>query len=1089
VPFYFSGRAALPLNGPGVLPGGAYGDKSSQPTRYYTLDPVATLDFEITATKYISRSIHRGEIPFWNPYQGLGQPFFAEGGTAVLYPLNLLRLLLPVEYWDLVNFIHLLLAALFTFMFARACSLQLWSAAFSACCIFGAGYLQGYLATNPLLAGLTWLPLVLCGVERAARGFKWSSVLWPIVAGTFCLGVGSQPEQAFYSLGAVIVYLIVGIIPRCRPSVLVKILLSGLIGTLLSAPTWVQVADDILGARDTLGYIRPLVHWNHFPAIFLPYLYGDMHQSGAFGNPNVVLPPYWAFGFIPTAISFFSIVGLVVGCIRRNATMLPIAAYTALVTLWALDVWPFGLMTHAPLLARLNTYYVMGSAQILLCVSAGYGLQWLAQTTPAHWKKVLVGWILFCLVLLYIASRLYLQAYPAIDWTFFWNFSVPASAWAVLVPWFVFLGRPQPGKGKRTYLMIAFTALACMAVATFPSGAGAATANYRNSMLLVFVIVAISLTWIVRNRRWQRSVFLTGLIVTLIVQTASFLALPSWPKRYDVFTDAVYTKKLRETSQEWRTYGMDGYLFPNFSSALGISTINYLGMLVPPTTAAFLRTDLDANQPPTFFYGLAVPGTDPIGNLKAHKRFWDYVGVRYVVSSASRFNPSDRVKESLPNGPVNVGREESSSVQAVPVPLGPPGPDFLDTTVACSDGPFDSVLVKLSNYAKLPPGQVTITVLSHDGQTIDRSISDSASVHDNSLHPFPLHGLVCENPNESVVIRLRHYRQNPNLALAGWRYVAKPGFVLQRTRNDGGGSPAALAPMPFLQPVRIPITCEDTPLVGFGVFLSTYAKRNPGKVALNVDDQSGKVILSRSLDSATVEDNAFAQFELPSNLCSAGHQLVFELSHQVSAPGSMLAIWRASPNGPVRYQLHFRVDGDYNLAFRDAGSQAAIWENTTAQPRLYLAPESSPKLEWHEAQQSFAAQQDLRRSAFLETAASESCPSNPQFPRNLPAAEITSFSIQPNIFSASVRAKTSGALVLVNSYMPGWVARVNGKVAKVVRANGTFMGTCIQAPGNYDVRFEYTPRLWHASLLLSALGLILLCLSLAPWWPLLSLPC
>jgi hypothetical protein len=36
------------------------------------------------------------------------------------------------------------------------------------------------------------------------------------------------------------------------------------------------------------------------------------------------------------------------------------------------------------------------------------------------------------------------------------------------------------------------------------------------------------------------------------------------------------------------------------------------------------------------------------------------------------------------------------------------------------------------------------------------------------------------------------------------------------------------------------------------------------------------------------------------------------------------------------------------------------------------------------------------------------------------------------------------------------------------------MGTCINAPGVYDVRFEYVPRFWRLSLTLAFCGIVTL---------------
>ena len=75
---------------------------------------------------------------------------------------------------------------------------------------------------------------------------------------------------------------------------------------------------------------------------------------------------------------------------------------------------------------------------------------------------------------------------------------------------------------------------------------------------------------------------------------------------------------------------------------------------------------------------------------------------------------------------------------------------------------------------------------------------------------------------------------------------------------------------------------------------------------------------------------------------------------------------------------------------------------------------------------------------------------------------------------ADVDAKTAGTLMLVSNYSPGWSARINGSPAKVYRANGSFQGACLAAPGRYQVEFSFEPPLWRAGLASSAVGWLIL---------------
>jgi hypothetical protein len=118
--------------------------------------------------EYAFTRLHQGEMPLWNPHQGLGQPFLATLQTGVLYPPNWLHLALPPQRaFAWLACLHIVLATLLAGALASslgagavgsvaagllyASSVQIWSSAF----------------TPPTLYTAAWAPGVLFAVERA----------------------------------------------------------------------------------------------------------------------------------------------------------------------------------------------------------------------------------------------------------------------------------------------------------------------------------------------------------------------------------------------------------------------------------------------------------------------------------------------------------------------------------------------------------------------------------------------------------------------------------------------------------------------------------------------------------------------------------------------------------------------------------------------------------------------------------------------------------------------------------------------------------------------------------------------------------
>jgi len=126
------------------------------------------------------RSFAAGQVPLWNPYAYGGSPFWADIQSAVAYPfslanvlvqtalgLNLQRLFTALEAEAVL---HLSLAGVFTFLFARRVLGSRAGAVIGALAFTWGGYLTGYPPLQlAVLETVVWLPLVLLGVDLVVR--------------------------------------------------------------------------------------------------------------------------------------------------------------------------------------------------------------------------------------------------------------------------------------------------------------------------------------------------------------------------------------------------------------------------------------------------------------------------------------------------------------------------------------------------------------------------------------------------------------------------------------------------------------------------------------------------------------------------------------------------------------------------------------------------------------------------------------------------------------------------------------------------------------------------------------------------------
>ena len=139
---------------------------------------------------------HRGELPFWDPYNNCGVPFLAQWNTMPLYPLSLIYLLLPLG-WSLGFFclFHLWFAGLGMFFLARRWTGSNFAAAFAGVAFSFNGLTLNLLMWPSHMATLGWMPWVVLTVELAWRGGGQKIILAALVGAMQMLAGG--PEIIF----------------------------------------------------------------------------------------------------------------------------------------------------------------------------------------------------------------------------------------------------------------------------------------------------------------------------------------------------------------------------------------------------------------------------------------------------------------------------------------------------------------------------------------------------------------------------------------------------------------------------------------------------------------------------------------------------------------------------------------------------------------------------------------------------------------------------------------------------------------------------------------------------------------------------
>jgi hypothetical protein len=149
---------------------------------------------------YLADSLRSGHIPLWNPYTYGGQPFLGGFESAVLYPPNLLFVVMPLgPALNFSVFLHLILLGWGMQRWATQRGLGPWAAGLAGFILplSGAVFPHVYAGHLSNLCTMAWAPWIFLGLEKGARG-ELRGYFW--AAAGVCLQIlAGHVQYVFYT--------------------------------------------------------------------------------------------------------------------------------------------------------------------------------------------------------------------------------------------------------------------------------------------------------------------------------------------------------------------------------------------------------------------------------------------------------------------------------------------------------------------------------------------------------------------------------------------------------------------------------------------------------------------------------------------------------------------------------------------------------------------------------------------------------------------------------------------------------------------------------------------------------------------------
>ncbi len=150
-------------------------------------------------------------IPYWNPYIFGGIPFWGHFESTIFYPLDFLFWIVSPEVaYGYTMVIHIILAGLFIYMFAKACNIKTEGRLVAGSVFMCNGFIMATLFDGQMfrVQSYPWLPLIFCLLMRALKSEKpffnvsLAGLIWGIQI------LSGSPQDAFYTFLAGALFIV-----------------------------------------------------------------------------------------------------------------------------------------------------------------------------------------------------------------------------------------------------------------------------------------------------------------------------------------------------------------------------------------------------------------------------------------------------------------------------------------------------------------------------------------------------------------------------------------------------------------------------------------------------------------------------------------------------------------------------------------------------------------------------------------------------------------------------------------------------------------------------------------------------------------
>jgi hypothetical protein len=617
--------------------------------------------------------LRRGDNPLWNPYQGLGQPYAAQGDGNPYAPGAIARALLPPRHGNLITLLGFGIASIFFYLFLRQLGLAPESSAFGAAAFCLSPVLSFHIPRWNIADQNAFIPILVWSAVRALRSDRGlAHVVFAAVTGLTLIAGFVQAAVLTVAMALVFGLFYLGHTVADWRSYALRVgrftvFLGG--GAALAAPLLYLMIELLRVGfyKNTLTAYSPPYPIFNLVAFFFPSLYGTPLEPSALGSSlgSGTWPVDWGnlFACASILILMLCLVGALAtdwgqGPRRRlfwffaGAGTFLLLRYMSLPPFTWVDVLPaLGYQTpkHANALCA---WCFLTAASIALDAHAGW-----------HYRRVravVVGVLLFAVAM---GTHPYVsKAVENQDWGLPLSSFTPVTVVVTLVLGLVLLftlRRNGPSDSRAKFVI----ALAAVAELTLYLPLGTAGRPYLYLRAGIFVSLVLGALFL-----WPGNLAPSGTPVRFkaglsraagVVMTGAALlgfgfvvaSPPSGlPRRAGPPAAPACAPFLTGAAvPNYRSFG----IFPDYSSLIQVQDVGVVGPFATSEFAGFVKLaggDLISSE-----FMLAGRRNYPIEHYLSHKDCFDWLSVRYLVLEKGWFQGGSRHDQPLLDTRAGIG--------------------------------------------------------------------------------------------------------------------------------------------------------------------------------------------------------------------------------------------------------------------------------------------------------------------------------------------------------------------------------------------------------------------------------------------------